>query len=194
MQIRLNISAADIDALGTWTPPSGYTLRPLDDHDEPLLPSLLAKQTVEWSEPYSPEAMREYLDQPDRRTGSFVIEHDHQIVAACFATRYDEFDPTWGICDYVWAAKDHRGQGLAGGVTGAVLRYFRRAGYRAVTLTTLDVNDDNHRLAAIKCYLKLGFRPVRTDANAPFVETIYDELSRDRPIPWWTGPTPPAPT
>ncbi len=193
MQIRMNISAEGMGRLSDWALPAGYVLRRVEGRDEVHLPGLLAAQAEEWSEPYSPEAMHEYLNQPDRRAGSFVIEHDGQIVASCFATRYDEYDSSWGICDYVWAAADHRGKGFAGAVTAAVLGYFREAGYQAATLTTLDVNDANHRLRAIKCYLKLGFRPVRTDANAAVVETIYNELNWPTPVAWWQGPTPPAP-
>ncbi len=192
MQIRLNISAEGIGRLGDWALPAGYVLRRLEDRDEPLLPGLLAAQTAEWSEPYTPEAMHDYLNQPDRRAGSFVITHSGQIVASCFATRYDEYDSSWGICDYVWAAEEHRGKGLAGAVTAAVLRYFRDAGYQAATLTTLDVTDANHRLRAIKCYLKLGFVPVRTDENAAVVETIFGQLGWG-PVAWWHGPTPPGP-
>ena len=190
MQIRMNISAASIGALPAWVAPEGYTLRRLEDRDESLLPELLAAQCPEWAEPYAPEAMRTYLDLPDRRAGSFVIEHERQIVAACFATRYDEFDPEWGICDYVWAASRHRGKGLAVGVTGAVLRYFRKAGYKAATLTTLNVDEADHRLSAIKCYLKLGFRPVCADDNAVVLETIYNEIDWPLPIGWWQGKTP----
>jgi RimJ/RimL family protein N-acetyltransferase len=190
MQIRMNISADAIGKLPTWTTPEGYTLRRLEDMDEEVLPALMAAQVPEWSEPYGPDAMRAYLDLPDRRAGSFVIEHAGQIVASCFATRYDEFDPEWGICDYVWTAEAHRGKGLAGGVTGAVLGYFLDAGYASITLTTLDVTDDNHRLSAIKCYLKLGFLLVGTDENAAMVETIYRELNQPLPIVWWQGRTP----
>lgn len=190
MQIRLNITATTIDTLPAWLPPAGYTLRKLEDRDEAHLPGLLAAQCVEWAEPYSADAMRTYLDQPDRRKGSFVIEHEDEIVAACFATRYDEYDPEWGVCDYVWTSASHRGKALAVGVTGAVLRYFRATDYKAVTLTTLDVNDANHRLAAIKCYLKLGFAPVCADDNAAVLETIYNEIDWPLPITWWQGPTP----
>ena len=190
MQIRMNMSAAAIDTLPAWAAPEGYTLRRLEDRDEALLPALLAEQTPEWSGPYAPEAMRTYLDQPDRRAGSSVIEHEGRIVAACFATRYDEFDPKWGICDYVWTSAGHRGKGLAVGVTGAVLRYFRAAGYKAATLTTLNVDEADHRLGAIKCYLKLGFVPVCADENAAVLETIYNEIDWPLPIGWWQGETP----
>ena len=191
MQIRLNISAEAIDAIPAWTPPEGYVLRKLRAKDEAHLPELLATAAAEWAEdPFDLPRMQEYLNWPDRRQGSYVIEQGGDIVASCFATKRAEFCPAWGILDYVcvWAA--HRGQGLGFGVCTAVLRYFRSQDYRAVTLTTLDVTDDNHRPAAIKTYLQLGFLPVRTDANVSVCEAIYRELKWPLPVAWWGGVAP----
>jgi len=191
MQIRLNISADAIDAIPSWSPPAGYILRKVRTADEEHLPELLTTAAPEWAEsPFDLPRMREYLDQPDRRQGSYVIEHGGAIVASCFATKRSEFCSAWGILDYVCVRSAHRGRGLGFGVCTAVLGYFRSHRYRAVTLTTLDVTEDNHRLAATQTYLKLGFLPVRTDENASVCEDIYRELGRPLPVTWWEG-TPP---
>jgi len=190
MQIRLNISAKAIEAIPSWNPPEGYVLRRIKTKDEQHLPELLATATPEWAEPFDLPAMRAYLDWPERRQGSYVIEHGGQLVASCFATKRSEFCPAWGILDYVCVRAAHRGRGLGFGVCASVLGYFRLRGYQAVTLTTLDVTEDNHRLAAIKTYLRLGFLPVRSDQNASICEDIYRQLDWPLPVAWWQGVSP----
>lgn len=192
MQIRMNISADAIDDIPLWHPPEGYVLRRLDQRDEELLPQLLVDAAPEWAEsPFDARTMREYLDHPERRHGSYVIEHGRELVASCFATRCPDFGPGWGILDYVCVQASHRKKALGFGVCASVLRFFRESGYKSVTLTTLDVSESNHRLAAIKLYLKLGLSPVRTDDNAAVCEKIYRQIGWPLPVRWWEGTTPP---
>ena len=50
---------------------------------------------------------------------------------------------------------EHRGRGIGRALVLASLHYFRDHGYRRAVLTT-----DDHRLAALRTYLALGFVPV----------------------------------
>ena len=72
----------------------------------------------------------------------------------------------------------------------AVLRYQRRSGYPATTLTTLRVTPDNLQLAAIKTYLSLGFIPVKTERNQKVSETVYRALGWPLPVDWWPSNSP----
>jgi GNAT superfamily N-acetyltransferase len=191
MQIRMNTSADRIAELPDWTAPSGYLLRGVEPGDEDRLPELLSAAGIEeWVGNFDAAGMRDYLDIPDRSRGSFVIRHKSDIVACCFATRRGEFCPAWGILDYVCVHPDHRRKALGFGVCAAVLRYFRTAGYRAVTLTTLGISETNHRIKAVALYLKLGLVPVRTEENSSLCEDIYREIGRPLPVQWWQGVTP----
>ena len=131
--------------------------------------------------------MQQYLDFPERRHGSYVIEHQDELLATCFASRRAEFSLAWGLLDYVCVRPNHRGKKLGFMVCASVLRYFRERSYRAVTLTTLPITSDNHQLPAIKTYLELGFLPVKTEENVSLGEQIYRELNWPLPVKWWEG-------
>ncbi len=191
MQIRMNISTAAADSLPLWTAPDGYLLRKTCASDEEKLPELLSTAgVVEWVDNFDASTMRTYLDIPDRREGSFVVECGEDIVACCFATRWSDAVPAWGVLDYVCVRADHRRKGLGFAVCSSVLRYFRSQGYQAATLTTLPITDDNHQLMAIELYLQIGMRPSRTEENASVCEGIYRELERPVPVDWWDGAMP----
>lgn len=191
MQIRVNISANTIGSIPYWKSPKGYYLRRIQKSDDKRLPKLLSSAKVrEWGSGFDIPKMREYLNHPERRHGSYVIEYQGKLVASCFATRRAEFCPSWGILDYVCVQAQHQGKGLGFGVCAAVLRYFRSQGYKAVTLTTLSIARDNHHLSAIKTYLKLGFLPVKTEENIFICKKIYKELEWPLPVKWWKGVSP----
>lgn len=100
--------------------------------------------------------LRQWLDRtlPD---GLFFAVHlpSNLIVASAMAVHNPNPDhPFGGELGYVAGDPAHRGKGLGLAVCGAVVRRFLRAGYRHIYLKT-----DDHRLAAIKTYLRLGFQP-----------------------------------
>lgn len=89
--------------------------------------------------------------------GWFLVIHesDNRIVASCMATH----DHTWitPFCgELAWLAGDpaHAGIGLGMAVSASVTNRFIEAGYGTIHLCT-----EPYRLAALKIYLKLGFRP-----------------------------------
>lgn len=72
--------------------------------------------------------------------------------------------PYAGMAELGWVAVDreHRGQGLGRVVSLAVLRKAADLGHEELFLRT-----DDHRLAAIRTYLTLGFVPWMYDDSAP---------------------------
>jgi len=189
MQIRMNISANAIASIPHWNCPKGYSLRKVQKGDEEKLARLLASAGVgepSWDN-FDTLKMREYLSQPERQQGTRVIEYQGKLVAVCFASRRAEFCPAWGQLDYVCVHPDHRGKSLGFCVCAAVLNYLRSRGYKAVTLTTLNILPDDHRLSAIRTYLKLKFLPVKTEENTTICKKIYSELNWPLPIKWWEG-------
>ena len=189
LQIRMNIAADAIGELPDRPCPQGYHLRKLRPGDEVHLPGLMDSAGVGWT-PFDPAGMAVYLQAPDRRDGSRVVEADGELAALCFATRRDEVHPAWGQLDYVCVRPGHRGAGLGFLVCAAVLQYQYRRGYPAATLTTLRVTPDNLQLAAIKTYLSLGFLPVRTGRNHGVCETVYRSLGWPLPVDWWPVKSP----
>lgn len=84
--------------------------------------------------------------------GIFVMAGD-KIVASAAACRIPQFSPNATLM-YVVVLPEHRSQGLGQAVTLAALSACQLAGYPGMALCT-----DDHRLAAIKTYLKIGFVP-----------------------------------
>ena len=88
----------------------------------------------------------------------FIIFEERPIATACaIAPTPSEPRPEFG---WVSVSPDHQGRGLGYQVSLAALLFIRELGYRETFLHTDDV-----RLAAIKTYLKLGFRPHLTHAS-----------------------------
>lgn len=87
---------------------------------------------------------------------TFYIEHTSggKIVATATA-RVDDSYPGEGYLHWVGVSPTHRGKRLGNLVSLAVLQEFVATGFGGAVLTT-----DDHRLAAIKTYLTLGFVPV----------------------------------
>ena len=89
--------------------------------------------------------------------GFFVVEHrpTGALVATANANHApNDRHPEGGELSFVAASPQHAGHGLGRAVCAAVVRRFLGAGYSRIYLKT-----DDHRLAAIKVYLQLGFEP-----------------------------------
>ncbi len=189
MRIRMNISAEAIAAIPDWDCPEGYSLRKIRRGDEVGLANLLASAGVgqsAWDDFDTPKMVK-YLKAQGKWEGTRAIEHQEKLCAVSFATPRLDLDPPWGQLDYVCVHPRHRGQGLSFGVCAAVLQYFRSQGYIAASLSTLPILPDDHRLAAIKTYLKLGFQPVMEEETIEICQEIYDELGIPLPMKWWKG-------
>jgi mycothiol synthase len=139
--------------------PRGYELRVADPEDAREIAWVL---TAAFSDPWSEERVFQVLlGAPDvRRT--YVIEFGRSVVATASAQVLPERWPDSGVVHWVGADPAHAGRGLGHAVCLAVLHDHREAGHRDVVLTT-----DDERLAAIRTYWKLGFRPLECDPTHP---------------------------
>ena len=145
--------------------PAGYALRPFADDDAPVLASLLV-DNAELGEWNLERASRYFAaDSPCVLAGSFFVTRDGVAVATAQLDlhREDSYAPTPEL-GWVAAHPAHQGHGLGYVVCLAVMRHAATFGHREIFLRT-----DDHRLPAIRTYLKLGFRP-----------WLYDETAEER--------------
>jgi mycothiol synthase len=110
-------------------------------------------------EPMSEQEWCDYRDSLLPK-GLFLIEH---ITSACVVAtagavhnprpgRY--YFPFGGELGYLMVKPEHRRRGLGGAVCAAVVRRFLSAGYESIRVCVQE-----HRLTAIRTYLRLGFEP-----------------------------------
>ena len=144
-------STSDIPKI---TIPSEYEIRALRDGDEAGHVAVMREAGFATWDEKQIETWRSLHALPD---GIFVIvsKVDDKIVATAMAThRTTAPHPSGGELGWVAASGDHAGKGLGRAVCIAVLNRYVEAGYKHIYLNT-----DDHRLAAIKVYLKIGFKP-----------------------------------
>ena len=132
-----------------------YALRTYREGDDQQILELQASD----GEPMSEHAWRKYLDAllPN---GLFVIEHVASARLAATAGAVHNPNPGryyfqfGGEVGYLIVAPEHRRCGLGGAVCAAVVRRLLGAGYENIRVCVQE-----HRLAAIRTYLRLGFEP-----------------------------------
>lgn len=137
------------------SPQADYRVRVYRDGDDSQLIELNRSD----GESMSVGQWRDYLDQvlPE---GLFVGEQvaTGEIVATAGAVhnakagRY--YFPFGGELGYLIVAREHRRRGLGGAVSGAVVGRLLAAGYRNIWVCVQE-----HRVAAIRTYLAVGFEP-----------------------------------
>ncbi len=133
----------------------GYSLRTYVSNDEQWLRGLLKID----GEVMDEKEWHAYLDRV-LPNGLFVIEEREQrrLVATAGAVhnpnpgRY--FFPFGGELGYLIVAPEHRQRGLGAAVCAAVVQRFISAGYESIRVCV-----QQHRLPAIRTYLRLGFEP-----------------------------------
>lgn len=138
--------------------PEGYSLREYRPGDAAGLAQLLARAEHDpgWDEA---RVRREITDAPgvDR---TLLIEYAGKPVATATSRLAPEDFPGSGYVHWVASDPDHRGKRLGATVTIAVLHRFAEIGCHDAVLET-----DDHRLAAIKTYQRLGFVPVHREPS-----------------------------
>ena len=151
-----------LDALAELAVPAGYQLRTLQPDDRDAWASLL-NETGELGRWDSQRATRYFA--PGSAVAlehSFFVLDDGKPVATAQLELHtsDRYAP---LAELGWVAVSpaHQGRGLGFVVCLAVLRGARSARQPGVFLRT-----DDHRLAAIATYLKLGFEPWLRDGTA----------------------------
>jgi aminoglycoside 6'-N-acetyltransferase len=131
------------------------TLRPAGEADVPALTVIRAKPEVcqAWSGSANAAEITEELDDPEVET--FVILHQDTIVGAIQChTEDDEMYRHAGIDIYL--DPDVHGRGLGTDSVRTLARHLIEArGHHRLTIDPAATN-----AAAIRCYTKVGFRPV----------------------------------
>ena len=163
MQLRMR--RPNLDDLPPLTVPSGYSLRTYRPGDEAAWAEIMNSEGgigTGWT----PDLVRARLiDQPQfDPVGLFFATCDAENgrpVASATAWRVPPEETRTGCLHMVAALPEHRGHGLGRMVNLAVLRYFRDRGFGDIVLST-----DDFRVAAVRCYLSLGFVPVYRDDPA----------------------------
>ncbi len=149
----------------------GYGLRPYREGDEQAWLSLLgASDFGDWNRARLDRMLQDEND-PLPRESIWFATLDDQPIAAANAYAYKDATGTFSKLGWVCAAPEHRGHGLAYVVSLAVMQYARNAGHCYMFLNTEDF-----RLAAIKTYLRLGFKPVILDESQ---EPRWSQIKRE---------------
>jgi len=134
--------------------PDGYALRPYAGEDD--LPGLAETLTAAFpEEPWSEARVREELTGAATVDPVFVVAFRGRPVAA--ASRRVRPERFGGASEVHWVGThpDHRGRGLGATLVRRVLEHCAGRGERDAVLQTND-----HRLPAIRAYLRHGFLPV----------------------------------
>lgn len=149
--------------------PPGYTLRTYDDADLELYEDLFA---LAWSDTGTLEHTRAHA----LPGGFLVVEHDAsgQLVSSCvaFEPESPERHPNDGSLGWLVTDPAHTHRGLAEIVASTVTNCLVDAGYAQPWLQTEDA-----RIAAIRLYLRLGWRPhLYTDGMEPRWRAITEQI------------------
>ena len=135
-QLSMVIDEVAVRRLPDVPLPAGYVMRAYRAGDAPSWADTLQKGGfTEWTE----NRVLEYLEDPERRAGSRIVEYNGAIVAATFASQTppspwrSEGDACearrgcpkseGGVLDFVVTHPDHRGRGLAPATCTEVSRF-----------------------------------------------------------------------
>ncbi len=114
-----------------------------------------ARAVADWEFPWL------YDDKRIPDDGFFVVvsEEINRIVATA-AIQIGEYKPGTATLHMVYSDPDHRGKRLGEIVTVAAMRYVYEHNIPVMYLET-----DEHRIPALKIYLRQGFRPLYNDTD-----------------------------
>lgn len=158
---QLEMRRSDLDGLPSVALPSPYRLRTYRLGDESAYAAIM---NTGIGKDWTAESVRSFLiDRPqfDPRNLFFVTFDGEPVGTAC-AWRLDPNERRVGYLHMVCVRPEHRGHGLGYWLTVQVLHRFKELGFSSAMLRT-----DDFRLAAIRQYLRLGFRPECTDPSHP---------------------------
>lgn len=136
--------------------PPGFEVRPVREEEVGSLAQLLtaAFNGEEWTS----ERVRRELTQDTTVQTVYVVTDGKTVIATASARLLPDAFPGSGYVHWVGAAPEMKGRQLGTIVTLATLQEFVALGCADAVLET-----DDHRLPAIRTYLKLGFQPVLKD-------------------------------
>jgi mycothiol synthase len=137
-----------------YSAPDGYIIRTWmrDDHDN-YVRLMTRAGFPQWSDP---QRLATTLERCLPRGIFLVIEESSgEFVATATAWHHpSDIHPFGGELAWVAADPEHKGKGLGALASLAATARLIQAGYEEIYLRT-----DDHRLAAIKTYFKLGWKP-----------------------------------
>lgn len=153
---QLNMIHRNLGVLPEIEVPEGYGLRTCLPGDEAAWSEIMNTGIGEWTV----EKVRESLTgkpqfEPD---GLFFATYEGKAIGSACAWRLEPEERKKGYLHMVCVLPEHRGRRIGHLVTLAVLHWFRDHGFEEVWLST-----DDHRIPAIKSYLRLGFEPYIPD-------------------------------
>ena len=132
-------------------------LRPLRPDDRQVITAILtAPENAEWWPGYDAERVRrDYFDEPDGEAVLYAVEHVGEVVG--FIQSYEEDDPEYRHAGIdVTLAPTATDRGLGTDAVRTLARHlFDHDGHHRLVI---DPAASNAR--AIRCYEKVGFRPV----------------------------------
>ncbi len=155
-------SLLDLPPLPTL--PDGYTLRGMQPEDVPAVADVLDRAFADevWDEARSWDEARvaATLNEEQGVKQTLVIDFRGRPIATASARLQPDRFPGSGYLHWVAVDPIHRGRRLGFFLSLAVLHTFTTLGCTDALLETQD-----HRLAAIHTYLKLGFLPQHPDES-----------------------------
>ncbi|MDA1192497.1 MAG: GNAT family N-acetyltransferase [Candidatus Poribacteria bacterium] len=169
---QLRMKRDDYDGLPEVAMPDGYTLRAYQPGDEPHWANVI--NSVGDLGKWDVDRVYSGLTQTDRFQPSglfFAVKDDTPVATAC---AYPERagDKSVGQLHMVGVDPAHQGKRLGFWVSLAVVEWYRDNGFERVYLLT-----DDFRLAAVKTYLNMGFKPdFRDDDHEGRWKKLYETL------------------
>lgn len=142
----------NLNGLPELTVPHVYDIRTYQPGDEEAWAEIMNTGIGEWTA----DTCRERLTDDPRflPEGLFFGTFEGKPVGSACAWRDTPDDWQVGCLHMVCVLPEHRGKGLGHALVLSVLGFLRDRGFKEVRLST-----DDHRIAAIKSYLRLGFEP-----------------------------------
>jgi len=157
--------------------PDGYALRETQPEDIPAVAAVLDRAFAD--EDWDEARVAATLNEQQGVKQTLVVDFRGRPIATASARLQPDRFPGSGYLHWVAVDPDHRGQRLGFFLSLAVLHTFGTLGCADALLETQD-----HRLAAIQTYLKLGFLPeYRDETHRERWAAISSKLTPSAPLP-----------
>jgi mycothiol synthase len=154
---QLLMKRRDLEGMRKQAIPKGYSMRTYREGDEKHWARIISGA---FGTECSADVFGREIAEHEAFRGErvFFLTHKGKPVGTATAWIKPELGPLCGYVHMVAIVPEHTRKGLGKVLTGAVLAYFKKEGFGSAFLHT-----DEHRLAAIKTYLDMGFEPVIRD-------------------------------
>ena len=170
---QLRMGFTRFTALAPPMVPPGYGLRAFRPGDEEAWLAILAAGDFgAWDRPRLERMLAGERALLPREGIVFATRNDEPVGAACV---FLHADAGGAVAELGWVAvlPAHRGRGLGQAICRAALEFVRDTGRRHVYLLT-----EEHRLPALRMYVRLGFEPELTDPRHSARRRFSERLRR----------------